>query len=149
MRGQAQSRFNDVSGGILTICAGVAFLVLNDAIAKVLTDRYDPIQIIFLRNLIALPMIAVLAFALRGPMALRTPHLRLHAWRGILMMLGAYFYFTSLSFLPLAEATALIFAAPIFITAPLPWAFSICASAASSALVRSAVAAAMMFPLNS
>jgi len=115
--GKVQDRLVNVSGGILTMCAGVAFLVMNDAIAKVLTARYDPIQIIFVRNLFATPMIAVLAVLLRGSGALRTRNLRLHAWRGLLMMLGAYFYFTSLSFLPLAEATALIFAAPIFITA--------------------------------
>jgi drug/metabolite transporter (DMT)-like permease len=105
------------SRGILMICAGVAFLVLNDAVAKMLTERYDPMQIIFLRNLIAVPMIASTVLVLRGPQALRTRYLRLHALRGLLMLSGAYLYFTSLMFLPLAEATALVFAAPIFITA--------------------------------
>ena len=114
---ESQTEPKQISRGILTICAGVAFLVLNDAIAKVLTDRYDPIQIIFLRNLIAVPMIAALVLLLRGSHALRTRHLGLHALRGLLMLLGAYLYFTSLRFLPLAEATALIFSAPIFITA--------------------------------
>jgi drug/metabolite transporter (DMT)-like permease len=102
---------------IATICAGVAFLVSSDAIAKLLTERYEPIQIIFLRNLIALPMIATAIVVLRGSHALRTRHLRLHALRGLLMVIGAWFFFTSLRFLPLAEATALVFSAPIFITA--------------------------------
>lgn len=106
-----------ISRAILTICAGVAFLVLNDAIAKLLTDRYDPVQIVFLRNVIAVPLIAATVLLLRGAHALRTRHLALHAMRGLLMLLGAYLYFTSLSFMPLAEATALIFSAPIFITA--------------------------------
>ncbi|WP_366554730.1 DMT family transporter [Aquibaculum sediminis] len=117
MSQQSQFGPKDISRGILTICAGVAFLVLNDAIAKLLTERYDPVQIIFLRNLIGIPMIVAVAVALRGRRVLRTRHLGLHALRGTLMMAGAYLYFTSLSFLPLAEATALIFAAPIFITA--------------------------------
>ncbi|MCF3934056.1 DMT family transporter [Acuticoccus sp. M5D2P5] len=117
MSAQSKMKPKDVSRGILTICAGVAFLVMNDAVAKVLTDRYDPIQIIFLRNLIAVPMIVTVVLFLRGPGALRTAHLGLHAVRGLLMLLGAYLYFTSLSFLPLTEATALVFAAPIFITA--------------------------------
>lgn len=112
-----QTEPGHITRGILTICAGVAFLVLNDAIAKLLTERYDPIQIIFLRNLIAVPMIALVVLFLRGPQALRTRHPGLHAVRGLLMLLGAYLYFTSLSFMPLAEATALIFSAPIFITA--------------------------------
>lgn len=117
MRVQPQTEPKQISRGIFTICAGVAFLVLNDAIAKLLIERYDPIQIIFLRNLIAVPMIASTLLFLQGPEALRTRHLGLHAARGLLMVLGTYLYFTSLSFLPLAEATALIFSAPIFITA--------------------------------
>ncbi|MBK5925907.1 DMT family transporter [Rhodobaculum claviforme] len=117
MGAQPHSEPGNISRGILTICAGVAFLVCNDAIAKILTDRYDPVQIIFLRNLIAVPMIVALVLALRGSHALRTRHLWVHALRGGLMLLGAYLYFTSLRFLPLAEATALIFSAPIFITA--------------------------------
>lgn len=117
MKAQARTEPEDVSRAILTICVGVAFLVLNDAIAKLLTERYDPVQIIFLRNLIAVPLIASVVLALRGTSALRTAHVRVHALRGLLMLLGAYLYFSSLRFLPLAEATALVFAAPIFITA--------------------------------
>lgn len=107
----------DTPLAILTICAGVAFLVANDAVAKLLTERYAPIQVVFLRNLIAVPLIALLVVALAGPQALRTRHLRLHALRGLLMVAGAWLYFTGLMFLPLAEATALVFSAPIFITA--------------------------------
>ncbi|PZX46102.1 drug/metabolite transporter (DMT)-like permease [Roseinatronobacter thiooxidans] len=102
---------------ILAICAGVAFLVGNDALAKVLTDRYPPIQIVFLRNAIAVPIIAALVFGLFGPQALRSAHMGLHALRGLLMVTGAWLYFTGLMYLPLAEATALVFSAPIFITA--------------------------------
>jgi drug/metabolite transporter (DMT)-like permease len=102
---------------ILAICAGVAFLVGNDALAKVLTDTYAPIQIVFLRNVIAVPLIAVLILGIFGRHALRSNHLRLHALRGVLMATGAWLYFTGLIYLPLAEATALVFSAPIFITA--------------------------------
>ena len=45
---------------ILTMCTGIVCLVLNDAMAKWLTAHYDPLQIIFLRNLLALPMIAAM-----------------------------------------------------------------------------------------
>lgn len=102
---------------ILTICAGVAFLVANDAVAKVLTDRYAPIQIVFLRNLIAVPIIIAVILTAFGAASLRTRHLRLHALRGALMVIGASLFFTALIYLPLAEATALVFSAPIFITA--------------------------------
>ncbi|MCC6001795.1 MAG: DMT family transporter [Pararhodobacter sp.] len=102
---------------ILTICAGVALLVANDAVAKLLTDRYPPIQILFMRNVIAVPIIATVIVTVFGPATLRTAHLRLHALRGLAMLIGAWLYFTALIHMPLAEATALVFSAPIFITA--------------------------------
>lgn len=106
-----------MAGGILTICAGVAFVALNDAFAKVLTERYDPMQMILLRNLIAFPMIALAILLVRGRSALHSDHIRLHAFRGLVVLLAAYLHFRGLAFLPLPEATALVFAAPIFVTA--------------------------------
>ena len=117
MRSQTPTRGGQTARAILAICAGVAFLVFNDATAKLLIDRYDPAQIIFVLNLLALPMITVATLAFCGRSALRTSHPGVHALRGLLMVTGAYLYFRSLEFLPLAEATALVFSAPIFITA--------------------------------
>lgn len=117
MRSLAALNARETPLAIATICAGVAFLVANDAIAKLLTDRYTPIQIVFLRNLIAVPIIATVIIMAFGCASLRTRHLSLHAMRGALMTLGAWLYFTALIYLPLAEATALVFSAPIFITA--------------------------------
>jgi len=102
---------------IMAICAGVALLVVNDAGAKLLTDRYPPIQILFLRNLIAVPLIVAVIAAFAGMPALRTRQPGLHAERGILMVAAVWLNFTGLIYLPLAEATALIFSAPLFITA--------------------------------
>ena len=102
---------------ILLICAGVALLVVNDAGAKLLTDRYPPVQILVLRNLIAIPIIVGIIAAFVGVSALRTHQPGLHALRGILMVAAVWLNFTGLSYLPLAEATALIFSAPLFITA--------------------------------
>jgi len=102
---------------ILTICGGVAFLATNDALAKLLVDRYDPIQIVFFRNLIALPMVAAMVLYMVGGAGFRTLNLRTHALRGLLMLGGAYTFFKGLESLALAEATALVFSAPIFITA--------------------------------
>ena len=102
---------------ILTICAGVAFLASNDAIAKLLVERYDPIQVVFFRNLIALPMVGAFVLYLHGWSGFQTAHVQIHAARGLLMLGGAYTFFKGLETLDLAEATALVFSAPIFITA--------------------------------
>lgn len=117
MRSLAALNTRETPLAIATICAGVAFLVANDAAAKLLTDRYTPIQIVFLRNLIAVPIITAIILTVFGSAALQTRHLRLHALRGALMVTGAWLYFTALIYMPLAEATALVFSAPIFITA--------------------------------
>lgn len=111
------SHARSVGLAVLTMCAGMFCLSVNDAFAKWLTTYYDPIQLVFVRNLLALPMVTAAVIAFRGAAALRTRHTRLHALRGILLVAGSVFFFIGLQHLPLAEATSLVFAAPIFITA--------------------------------
>lgn len=103
--------------GIALMCVGVAFLTVNDAIAKTLTDTYSPLQILFLRNVIALPFALMIALRMGGSAALRSYRPSVHLLRGILWVAGTFLFFTSLRFLQLAEATALIFVAPFFIIA--------------------------------
>ncbi|WP_269582467.1 DMT family transporter [Roseibium sp. Sym1] len=103
--------------GIMMMCAGVACLCVNDAIGKTLTAGYNPLQILFLRNAIALPIAALIAFHLGGPSALRSHRPAAHLLRGMLWLLAATMFFTSFIYLGLAEATTLIFAMPVFVTA--------------------------------
>ena len=102
---------------IVVMCLGILCLGVNDALAKWLTSSYPPIQIIFLRNLLAMPMITAIVLWTGGSRALRTRRPGIHAFRGLLLIGGGYTFFRGLEVLPLAEATSLIFAAPIFITA--------------------------------
>lgn len=99
------------------MCAGVACLSVNDAIAKILTAGYSPVQILFLRNLIALPFAFLVALRMGGAGALRSHRPAAHLLRGVLWIGATVLFFTSLMHLPLAEATALVFVAPLFITA--------------------------------
>lgn len=105
------------TSGILLMCVGVASLTVNDATAKVLTADYSPLQILFLRNLIALPFAALIAWRMGGVGALRSRKPATHLFRGMLWVGAAFLFFTSLSLMGLAEATALVFVAPLFITA--------------------------------
>ena len=95
---------------------GVACLGANDAIAKMLTASYSPLQILFLRNLIALPFTMLIAAFMGGPSALRSYRPLAHLLRGALWVGATMMFFTSFMHLDLAEATALIFVAPFFIT---------------------------------
>ncbi|WP_367954377.1 DMT family transporter [Aquibium pacificus] len=102
--------------GILLMLAGVACLSVNDALAKSLTATYSPVQILFIRNVIALPFAFAIAYGMGGAAALRSRRPLAHLARGVLWLGAAVLFFTSIMHLKLAEATALIFAAPFFIT---------------------------------
>ncbi|PRX09557.1 UNVERIFIED_ORG: EamA domain-containing membrane protein RarD [Martelella mediterranea] len=104
------------TGGIVLMCAGVACLSANDAVAKALTAHYSPLQILFMRNLIALPFTVAIALIMGGRPALKTYRPAAHLLRGALWVVAAMMFFTSFIYLGLAEATALIFVAPFFIT---------------------------------
>lgn len=98
------------------MCAGVACLSINDALAKMLTEDYSPVQILFLRNVIALPFAVLIAWKMGGRKALHSSRPAAHFLRGVLWICATIMFFTSIKYLGLAEATALIFAAPLFIT---------------------------------
>ena len=99
------------------MCVGVACLSVNDAIAKTLTQGYSPLQILFLRNIIALPFTMLIALRMGGAGAQLSYRPMAHLLRGVLWIGATILFFTSIMHLGLAEATALIFVAPLFITA--------------------------------
>jgi len=96
-------------------------LALSDALAKQLSAFYAPLQILFLRALIALPVVLCLTLALSGRRALRTAYLSIHLLRGAINILSASCFYLGLRYLPLAENTAIAFAAPLCVTALSVW----------------------------
>jgi drug/metabolite transporter (DMT)-like permease len=78
-----------------------------------LSQTFDPLQVVFFRNLFGL--LAMLPWLARqGVGALRTQRLGLHVLRAAIGIVSMVCWFTALSLMPLAEATALSFTAPIF-----------------------------------
>lgn len=108
---------HSAAAGIACVVGGIFFLTLSDANAKWLGASYNPLQILFLRALIALPFVTALALWLGGRRVLRTTHPGLHLTRGAINVVSAYCFYLGLRALPLAEATAIAFAAPLFVTA--------------------------------
>jgi len=100
---------------------GMFCLALSDALAKHVSGIYAPMQILFLRALIALPVVFGLTLALAGRRALRTVHLPIHLGRGAINVLSASCFYLGLRHLPLAENTAIAFAAPLCVTALSVW----------------------------
>lgn len=103
--------------GIILMCIGVACLSLNDAMAKFLIERYSPLQVLFIRNVIALPIAVVLVMVTRGRTGLMSKRPGIHLVRGVFWVLATVLFFTSIKHLGLATSTALIFLAPLLIVA--------------------------------
>ncbi|MDR5866808.1 DMT family transporter [Halomonas koreensis] len=102
--------------GILFMCGGVLCLALGDAITKWLGETHSPLQIIFFRTLVSLPLIALIARYNGGLRTLRTRRPGIHLLRGLIFAATMICFMWGLTLLPLAETTAIAFAAPLFVT---------------------------------
>lgn len=95
---------------------GVLCISLNDMLIKQLSSGYPLHQIIFIRSFVGLLVSFVFLQFEGGWRALRTDQPALHLLRGVLVVIANMSYFLALAVLPLADATALFFVAPLFIT---------------------------------
>ena len=103
-------------GIICAIGAAIAFSV-NDVSIKFISGDYPLHEIVFFRALISLVIsLAILVPLDGGYRQLKTSRLPLHLFRGLLVVLANSFFFLGLAVMPLSEATALFFIAPIVIT---------------------------------
>ena len=99
--------------GALWMCAAATAFALMVTLVRGLTDGLHPLQVVFFRT--AFGLVAMLPWLLRqGFGVLRTAHLRQHLLRALVAILAMVGWFTTLSLMPLAEATALSFTAPVF-----------------------------------
>jgi drug/metabolite transporter (DMT)-like permease len=99
---------------------GSALLISNDAVLKWMTGNYHVGQLMFCRGVfIGLPL-AILIWRAGGLKSLRPVSPKGHAVRAILVIIGTFLFITSLKYLPIADAVAITFAGPLFVTALAP-----------------------------
>ena len=103
--------------GIASIVAAMAVLSASDALAKWLSASYPVLEIVFLRNLFAFLPLAAVAVLWNGGAALRTRRFSGHMLRAVAAFGAMVTFFAAVSLMPLADATAVGFAAPLLITA--------------------------------
>lgn len=104
------------NAGILFICAGVVAISANDMLIKYLSGGYPLHQMIFIRSGIALLFSFGLVRMEGGLRILRTDRPLLHLLRGALVVFANMTFYAAAAVMPLGQATALFFAAPLFIT---------------------------------
>jgi len=116
------ARSSDSPGkAILCALAGGALLTLNDGFVKALTVDFPTGQVLAMRGMFIYIMIAIFAIRAGG---LHTMW-QIKSWRGQglrgFCVVGSSFTFvTGLSYMPLADAIAISFAGPLFVTAMAP-----------------------------
>ena len=99
----------------LSMMLGAAALAANHSLVRVVTEELHPLEASALRFLWAVPI--MLPWLLRGRgTALRTRRHGLHLATAGLTVVMTVAFFIALSQMPLAEATALNFTAPLFTT---------------------------------
>jgi S-adenosylmethionine uptake transporter len=109
-------RQNIAGLGIFFVLIGVFSISINDLLIKELSGSYPLHQIVFTRSGIGI-LFSLMIVQYEGGMGiLRTTQPWMHALRGVLIVIANMTYFVALAVLPLADATALFFAAPLFIT---------------------------------
>ena len=102
---------------VVMVCLSALCFTLNDTVTKFLIDSYDVTVIIFVRGVIALPLLAVMARSLGRDRVAWSRAVWLYALRGALGLLAAWMYIMALNSLSVAEATVIVFASPFIVTA--------------------------------
>lgn len=122
MKGQAVDRTiaEAVHKGIFLILLATLCIVLMNTCAKVSSVAHGPIEMVFYRGVVALGLLVPYMLATRPVSVFRTRRIGAHLYRSAVGNLGVGLVFWAYSLLPMANATALLFAAPLFVTALSP-----------------------------
>lgn len=101
---------------ITFVLAGVFAISINDMLIKQLSGGYPLHEIVFIRSGIGILFSLILVQIEGGWAILHTTRPGLHLLRGVMVVVSNMCFFLALAAIPLADATALFFAAPLFIT---------------------------------
>jgi drug/metabolite transporter (DMT)-like permease len=113
----APARADHPFKGIALILLSTVFLGASDVTAKYLSATLPSIEIAWIRFSV-FALIMVPAMLPGSPLfALRTERPGLQLMRGVTLLLSSLLFISGLAFLPIAEASATGFVAPLFVTA--------------------------------
>jgi drug/metabolite transporter (DMT)-like permease len=106
----------DARHGILWMLLTMFLFVAMDGIAKYLVQTYPVVQVVWARYTFHVALLIVWIGA-RLPRLLVTYRPGLQLARSLLLLLTTAFYFLALSFIPLAEGSAIMMISPLLVTA--------------------------------
>lgn len=103
--------------GIGLVLTASIFLTSSDLVSKLLTRELPPLQVTWLRYCTYTAIMLAIVWRQGGLARLRTQRPALQFLRGIGVLGSSVFFISALKFIPLADATATSFVAPLFVTA--------------------------------
>jgi len=106
-----------------TLKPAIAFILftwfcisINDMLIKHLSDYYPLHEMVFVRSVIGIVFSLILVQLEGGWRILKTSRPGLHFLRGLMLVMANMLFFTSITVLPLADASAIFFISPVLIT---------------------------------
>src|SRR5512143_1051950 len=102
--------------GMVFLALGVMIFSTQDAIIKKISGDYAVTQAIVTRSVVALPILLALVHVESGWRAILSRRFGALVLRGFILMTSYTTYYMAFPALPLAEAIALFFMSPIFVT---------------------------------
>src|SRR5437870_2153256 len=108
---------NVLNAIMLKVASALLFAVMS-ALVRFLGQKYPVGQTVFFRSAFAiLPVVMIYAWRHELAAAVRTSRPFGHAGRGLISMGGMFFNFSALARLPIVDATAISFVAPLITVA--------------------------------
>ena len=101
---------------ITYIMLGMTAFALQDTVIRLLAVDISILQVMFARSVVALILLALFLKITKKDIILKTEFPKLSIFRTVMFILAFVFYYIGLHYLTFAEATALFFTAPFFIT---------------------------------
>ena len=105
----------DGRGGLLWALSGFALLSVSDGVIKTMSGEWSPIAVAALRFTIGASGLCALLLAREGKAGLKPSHPWLQLGRGFCMAAASLLFFSAIFVMPLAEATAIVFVAPVML----------------------------------
>ncbi|PWK60447.1 EamA-like transporter family protein [Roseicyclus mahoneyensis] len=109
------ARLSPTAQGIVLMLAAIFLFSTMDATAKALMDRYAPMQVVWARYAGMMTVVAVILAPRLGPL-LRTRHLGLQLLRSAFLFAATLSFFTAISTMDIAAATAVMQVHPVILT---------------------------------
>jgi len=115
--GHSNISSDNTLSGITLLVFSLFLFSLQDMTIKYFSDQYSVLQIVFIRGVIATLLMILAAKVIEGRFLLASQKPWLTLSRGLLGFTSYTTYYLAVASMPLAEVVAIVFSAPLFVTA--------------------------------